>query len=98
MFRAPLFGHVALARADRGKRHQNVFSLQAVVFGIRQHRWLALNGEQRQVGVETWLDAPFARQAQAVGGVAVTQSITCGSDMPMARNFDITLASEPPGR
>ena len=67
MFRAPLFGHVALARADRGKRHQNVFSLQAVVFGIRQHRRLTFKGEQRQVGIETRLNAALMRQAQAVG-------------------------------
>ena len=38
MFRAPLFGQIAFARADRGQRHQNVVSLQALFFSIHQQR------------------------------------------------------------
>ena len=38
MFRAPLFGQIAFARADRGQWHQNVVSLEALFFGIHQQR------------------------------------------------------------
>ena len=45
MFRAPLFGQIAFARADRGQRHQNVVCLEALFFGIHQQRWLALQAK-----------------------------------------------------